>query len=69
MGHNFVKNGQNKNQKPHAHLYMIRRQSIKFQISPTKDVRDGKDGRKDGLNDGRKDGRTGAHTDGRGSFL
>ena len=38
-GHNCVKNGRNKNQKPHAHLHMIRRQSIKFQISPMKDVR------------------------------
>ena len=38
-GHNFIKNGRNKNQKPHAHLHMMKRQSIKFQISPMKDVR------------------------------
>ena len=28
-----------KKQKPPAHFHMIRRQSIKFQISPMKDVR------------------------------
>ena len=39
-GHSFGKNGRNKNQKkPHAHSHMIRRQSIKFQISPMKEVR------------------------------
>ena len=43
-----------KNQKPHEHLHMIRRQSIKFRISPMKDLRGvtGKD-LKDGQNDGR----------------
>ena len=51
---------------------MIRRQSIKLQISPMKDVRevaktrwDGwKDGQKDRRNDERTDGQTDAHTDG-----
>ena len=38
-GHNFVKNRRNKTRKPHAHLHTIRRQSIKFQVSPMKDVR------------------------------
>ena len=52
-GHNFFKNGQNKNQKPYAHLHMIR-QSIKFQISPMKDVR----GVAGTRSDGRKEGRT-----------
>ena len=32
------KNGQNKNQKPHAHLQNIIKQSTKFQINPTKEV-------------------------------
>ena len=58
--------GQNKNQKPHAHLHMIRRLSIKFQISHMKDVRgvaglEGTDGRTDEVTDRR--------THGRGSFL
>ena len=65
--------GGNKNQKPYAHLHMIRRQSIKFQISPMKDVRGvagtRSDGRKDGRNVGRTDGWTDAHMDGLGSFL
>ena len=49
-----------KNKKPHAHLHMIRRQSIKFQISPIKDVRGvaGKD-----WTDGRTDGMPGGQTD------
>ena len=58
-----------KNQKPHAHLHMIRKQSIKFQISQMKDVKrtwgqDRKGERNDGpvrLSD--------AHTDGRLLFL
>ena len=61
QGRNFVKNGRNKNQKPHAYLHMIRRQSIKFQISPMKDVR--------GVAGTRLDGRKDGMTDGRGSFL
>ena len=52
---------------------MIKRQSIKFQISPMKDVRGvagtRSDGRKDGRNVGRTDGWTDAHMDGLGSFL
>ena len=39
MGHNSRKNGQNKNQNPHTYLHIIRKQSIKFQFNPTKDVR------------------------------
>ena len=38
-GHNSRKNGQNKNQNPHAYLHIIRKQSIKFQINLTKDLR------------------------------
>ena len=34
-----MKNGRKKKQKPPAHFHTIRRQSIKFQISPMKDVR------------------------------
>ena len=51
-----------KKRKPHAHFHMIGRQSIKFQISPMKDVRivAGKD-----WTDGRADGRTDGMTDGR----
>ena len=48
-----------KKQKPPAHLHMIRRQSIKFQISPMKDVRgvvvvetDWTDRKTDGMKDG-----------------
>ena len=48
--HNLVKNGRNKNQKSHAYLQMIRRQSIKFQISLMKDV--------GGVAGTRSDGRT-----------
>ena len=44
------KMAETKNQKPHAHLHMIKRQTIKFQISPTKDVR--------GVAGTRSDGRT-----------
>ena len=51
-------NGRNKYEKPQAHFHMIRGQSIKFQISPMKDVRgvaekDWTDRRTDGMNDGR----------------
>ena len=53
---------QNKNQKPHAHLHMITRQSIKFQISPMKDLRGvagtRSDRKTDGMMDGQNDGRT-----------
>ena len=48
--------GRNKNQEPHAHLHILRRQSIKFQINPMKDVRVAgirSDGQKDRQNDGR----------------
>ena len=48
-----------KNQKPPAQFHMIRRQSIKFQISPMKDVRgvvvvekDWTDRKTDGMKDG-----------------
>ena len=62
-----------KNKKPHAHLHIRRRQSIKSQISPMKDVRGvagtRSDGRKDGRKDGRNDRRMHAHTDVRRSFL
>ena len=66
-GHDFVKNGQNKNQKPHAQLHIIRRQSIKFQISPMKDVRVAgtrSDRWKDGQNDGQTDGQMYTHMEG-----
>ena len=49
-----------KNHKPHAHLHIIRKQSTKFQINPTKDVGGaaGQEfGQTEGLTDGRKDGR------------
>ena len=51
-------NGRNKYEKPQAHFHMIRGQSIKFLISPMKDVRgvaekDWTDRRTDGMNDGR----------------
>ena len=51
-----------KNQKPHAHLHMIRRRSIKFQISPMKDVRGVAGTRSDGRTEGRTDGRTHGRT-------
>ena len=48
-----------KKQKPPAHFHMIRRQSIKFQISPMKDVKgvvvvekDWTDRKTDGMKDG-----------------
>ena len=65
QGHNFVKNGRNKNQKPHAHFHMIRRQSMKFQTSPMKDVRRVARTRSDGRKYGRTDRRTDGHTHGR----
>ena len=59
------KKGRNINQKPDAHLYMIRRQTIKVQISPMKDVRGVAGTRSDGRIDGRTDGRTHGRTHGR----
>ena len=54
-----MKNGRKKKQKPPAYFHMIRRQSIKFQISPMKDVRgvvfvekDWTDRKTDGMKDG-----------------
>ena len=54
-----MKNGRKKKQKPPAHFHMIRRQSIKFQISLVKDVRgvvvvekDWTDRKTDGMKDG-----------------
>ena len=57
------KMAETKKLKPYAHLHMIRRQSMKFQISPIKDIRGvaGKDwtyGRNDGMTDRQTDGRT-----------
>ena len=54
-------------QKPPAHFHMIRRQSIKFQISPMKDVRgvvvvekDWMDRKMDGMEDGQMHTQTGS---------
>ena len=60
------KMAETKNQKPHVHLHMIRRQSIQFQISLMEDVRGvvgtRSDGRKDARNDGQTTGRTHTQT-------
>ena len=53
-----------RNQKSHAHLHMIRRQSKKFQISPIKDIRSCGT-RSDGRKDGQTDRRTHVGTHGR----
>ena len=65
------KNAETKNQKPHAHLHMIRRKSIKFQICPMKDIRGVEgtrsEGQKGRRNEGQTDGRMHTGTD-RGHF-
>ena len=57
-----------KNQKPHAQFHMIRRQSIKFQISPMKDVSVVVGTRLGGWKEGRNDGWTDAHLTNEGYF-